>query len=100
DIPLDGIPGARNRIRMEPRRERIGGIKNPSKGGVCTIRISPVHRAKVSKRVLALHLHDVDLPAGRPSNRTDAVAEHPKCRPDTLTFGRVDAGLDPGVYAE
>ena len=84
-----------------PAASELDELKIPPKEA-CAIRISPMHRAKVFKWVLALHLHDVDLPAGRPSNRTDAVAEHPECRPDSLTFGRFDAGLDPGpgVYAE
>src|ERR1041384_2444682 len=64
------------------------------------IRVSPVNRAEIFGRVLALDLHDVDLTARGPTNRTDAVAEHPESRPDALTLRRVDTSFNPRVDAE
>src|SRR6185369_11693819 len=85
---------------MEARRERARRIKGSAERGVLSIDVSPVNRAEVSQWVLALDLHDVDLSARRPPNRTDTVTEHPERGPDSLPFRRVDARLDPRVDAE
>src|SRR5678815_154135 len=85
---------------MEACRERGRRIESSTERGVLSILIGPVDRAEVSEWILALDLHDVDLSARRPANRTDAIAEHPESRPDALPFRRVDAGLDPRVDAE
>src|SRR6185369_13695581 len=100
DVPLDRTAGARDRVRVKAGRERSGRIINSAKRDVLSTRVGPVNRTEVSKRVLALNLHDVDLAARRPADRADAVAEHPERRPDSLTFRRVDARFDPRVDAE
>src|SRR6202008_1973711 len=84
DVPFDRSSGTRDRIRVESSRKRAGRIVNSSERGMVAIPIGPVNRAEVFSRVLALNLHDVDLAAGGPANRTDAVAEHPESRPDSL----------------
>ena len=58
------------------RRVAIGSTFNdfPSRlrhgygNATVTVRVGPVHCAKIPERVLALDLHDVDLPTRRPSN--------------------------------
>src|SRR6185503_5967218 len=85
---------------MEAGRERTRRIEDAAERNVLPILIGPMNRAEVSERVLALYLHDVDLSARRPTNRTNAVTEHPESGPDSLPFRRVDACLDPRVDAE
>src|ERR1043166_564805 len=100
DVPPDRASGARDRERVEARRERARRIEDSAKRDVVATRVGPVNRAEVSRRVLALNLHDVDLAARRPADGADAVAEHPERGPDSLPFWRVDASLDPGVDTE
>ena len=100
DVPPDRTSGARNRERSEARRQRTGRIEDPAKRHVVSTRIGPVNRAEVSERILALNLHDVDFATRGPANGSDAVAEHPESRPDSLPFRRVDARLNPRVDAE
>src|SRR4030095_10576612 len=85
---------------MEPGRQRNGGVKSVSKRDMLAAGVGPVHRADILEWVLASNLHDVDLPAGRPSDTADRISQHPERRPDALTLGYMDAGSTPGVDTE
>src|SRR5690349_5594781 len=62
--------------------------------------VRPVHGSEVGEWVLALHLHYVDLTAGRPSHLADVGAQIPERRPDSLALGHLDASLNPRVDPE
>jgi len=71
-----------------PAASELDELKIPPKEA-CAIRISPMHRAKVFKWVLALHLHDVDLPVGGPLL---VDTQGPPGRPDAA------ADIDPALH--
>src|SRR5712692_3654264 len=57
----------------------------------------PMKRAVHDRRFLANIFHDVDLAASGPADGTDVVAQHPKCRPDTLAIGDLNSRLEPSI---
>src|SRR5262249_12078483 len=59
-----------------------------------------MHGRKVPERVLALHLHDVDLATRGPSNLTDVGAQRPEGGPYAAALRRLDASFNPRVYAK
>src|ERR1700682_1420545 len=50
-----------------------------------------------NRRLFADVFHDVDLTAIGPAGCINVVAQHPKCRPDALTKGNLDARFKPSV---
>src|SRR5215510_498998 len=70
-IPFDGRVGAGNGVCVEPGRQRNGRRDAPSKRGVRSVVVGPVHGTEILGRVLASNLHNIYLTAGRPSHGAD-----------------------------
>src|SRR6185312_7044294 len=57
DVPPDRGSRARDRKRVETRRERTRRVELSTKRDVLSILVGPMDRAEVSERALALNLH-------------------------------------------
>src|SRR5205823_6370273 len=97
DIPADHVRLPLDGEDVEIVREGAAwqgvGRTDAVRAGVAGAMHRPVDRRRLAANVF----HDVDLSAVRPVRRIDIIPQHPKCRPEPLPVGNLDARLEPAI---